>query len=70
MCFAPQQADAGTVLLHRKWIRNPHSDLVGAINILRAGLAQLACEVNGDVMPSAAGTTLGSQTDSMSALAA
>ena len=70
MCFAPQQADAGTVLLHRKWIRNPHSDLVGAINILRAGLAQLACEVNGDVMLSAAGTTLGSQTDSMSALAA
>lgn len=33
-----------------------NADLVGAINILRAGHAQLACEVNGAVMPSAAGT--------------
>ncbi|MBN3860071.1 IS200/IS605 family element transposase accessory protein TnpB [Neisseriaceae bacterium PsAf] len=33
-----------------------NADLVGAINILRAGRAQLACEVNGAVMPSATGT--------------
>lgn len=33
-----------------------NADLVGAINILRAGHAQLACEVNGAAMPSAAGT--------------
>lgn len=33
-----------------------NADVVGAINILRAGHAQLACEVNGAVMPSAAGT--------------
>jgi putative transposase len=33
-----------------------HADLVGAINVLRAGHARLACEVNGAVMPSAAGT--------------
>ena len=33
-----------------------NADLVGAINILRAGHALIACEVNGAVMPSAAGT--------------
>ncbi|MFQ5938192.1 MAG: RNA-guided endonuclease InsQ/TnpB family protein [Acidiferrobacterales bacterium] len=33
-----------------------HADVVGAINILRAGYARLACEVNGALMPSAAGT--------------
>jgi putative transposase len=33
-----------------------NADEVGSINVLRAGRAQLACEVNGAVMPSAAGT--------------
>ena len=33
-----------------------NADLVAAINILRAGRAQLACEVNDAVMSSAAGT--------------
>ena len=33
-----------------------HADLVGAINIKRAGLARFACEVSGAVMPPAAGT--------------
>jgi putative transposase len=33
-----------------------NADLVGAINVLRAGHARFACEVNGEVMPSAAGT--------------
>lgn len=33
-----------------------HADLVAAMNILRAGHAQLACEVSGAVMPPAAGT--------------
>ena len=33
-----------------------NADLVGAINVLRAGHARLACEVNGAVIPSAAGT--------------
>jgi putative transposase len=33
-----------------------NADLVGAINVLRAGHARLACQVNGAVMPSAAGT--------------
>lgn len=33
-----------------------NADLVGAINILRAGLARIACEVNGAKGPSAAGT--------------
>lgn len=33
-----------------------NADFVAAMNILRAGHAQLACEVNGAVMPSAAGT--------------
>ena len=33
-----------------------NADLVGAINVFRAGHARLACEVNGAVMPSAAGT--------------
>ncbi|MBW6494272.1 MAG: transposase, partial [Burkholderiaceae bacterium] len=33
-----------------------HADLVGAINVLRAGHARLAREVSGDVMPPAAGT--------------
>jgi putative transposase len=33
-----------------------HADLVGAINILRAGHARFACEVSGAVMPAAAGT--------------
>jgi putative transposase len=33
-----------------------HADVVGAINILRAGHARSACEVSGAVMPPAAGT--------------
>lgn len=33
-----------------------NADVVGAINILRAGLARFACEVSGAVMPPAAGT--------------
>ena len=33
-----------------------NADVVGAINILRAGHARLACEVSGAVMPPAAGT--------------
>ncbi|MDY7017986.1 MAG: transposase [Nitrospirota bacterium] len=33
-----------------------NADVVGAINILRAGHARFACEVSGAVMPSAAGT--------------
>ncbi|MBK9617072.1 MAG: transposase [Uliginosibacterium sp.] len=33
-----------------------HADVVGAINILRAGHARFACEVSGAVMPPAAGT--------------
>lgn len=33
-----------------------NADVVGAINILRAGYARLACEVNGATMPSATGT--------------
>ncbi|QTF93451.1 transposase [Halomonas sp. BM-2019] len=33
-----------------------NADVVGAINVLRVGHARLACEVNGAVMPSAAGT--------------
>jgi len=33
-----------------------HADWVGAINILRAGQARIACEVNGAPRPSSAGT--------------
>ena len=33
-----------------------NADVVGAINILRAGHARLACEVSGATMPPAAGT--------------
>ncbi|MFU5322046.1 RNA-guided endonuclease InsQ/TnpB family protein [Pseudomonas aeruginosa] len=33
-----------------------NADVVGAINILRAGHARFACEVSGEVMPPAAGT--------------
>ena len=33
-----------------------NADVVGAINVLRAGHARFSCEVNGAVMPSAAGT--------------
>jgi putative transposase len=33
-----------------------NADVVGAINVLRAGHARFACEVSGAVMPSAAGT--------------
>jgi len=33
-----------------------HADLTAAINILRAGHARLACQVNGAIMPSATGT--------------
>jgi hypothetical protein len=35
---------------------NENADVVGAINVLRAGHARLACEVSGAVMPPAAGT--------------
>ena len=33
-----------------------NADVVGAINVLRAGHARLACEVSGEVVPPAAGT--------------
>jgi putative transposase len=33
-----------------------HADVVGAINVLRAGHARFACEVSGAAMPPAAGT--------------
>jgi len=33
-----------------------NADVVGAINVLRAGHARLACEVNDALIPSAAGT--------------
>ena len=33
-----------------------NADVVGAINVLRAGHARLACEVSGATMPPAAGT--------------
>src|SRR5690554_3398223 len=33
-----------------------NADVVGAINILRAGHARCACEVSGEIMPPAAGT--------------
>ena len=36
-----------------------NADVVGAINVLRAGHARLACEVSGAVMPPAAGTHRG-----------
>ncbi|HXP42334.1 MAG TPA: hypothetical protein VN833_18925, partial [Candidatus Acidoferrales bacterium] len=36
-----------------------NADLVAAINVGRAGLARIACEVNGGVRSSAAGTQLG-----------
>ena len=42
-----------------------NADVVGAINILRAGHARLACEVSGAVMPPAAGTH---RSDSLAAL--
>lgn len=40
-----------------------HADLVGAINILRAGHARFACEVSGAVMPPAAGTHQSNHTE-------
>jgi len=33
-----------------------NADVVGAVNVLRAGHARLACEVSGEVLPPAAGT--------------
>jgi len=33
-----------------------NADVVGAINVLRAGHARLACELSGELMPPAAGT--------------
>ncbi|MFN3785801.1 MAG: hypothetical protein ACK4RS_03070, partial [Thiothrix sp.] len=33
-----------------------NADVVGAINVLRAGHARFACAVSGEVMPPAAGT--------------
>ncbi|MFA5352694.1 MAG: transposase [Thermodesulfovibrionales bacterium] len=39
-----------------------NADVVGAINVLRAGHARLACEVSGEVMPPAAGTYRGDWT--------
>ncbi|WP_455278675.1 zinc ribbon domain-containing protein [Cupriavidus necator] len=33
-----------------------NAEVVGAINVLRAGHARFACEVSGSVMPPAAGT--------------
>jgi putative transposase len=47
-----------------------HADLVGAINVLRAGHARIACEVSSDVMLPAAGTNLSGRTGSTSVLAA
>ena len=47
-----------------------HADLVGSINIRRAGHARITCEVNGDVRPSAAGTTLGTMAGSTPAVVA
>ena len=47
-----------------------NADLVGAINIRRAGLARIACQVNPAVMGSAAGTTLAASTGSTPVLAA
>ena len=41
-----------------------HADLVGAINVLRAGHARIACEVSSAVILPAAGTTSSSQTGS------
>lgn len=40
-----------------------HADLVGAINILRAGHARIACEVSGALMPPATGTRQGNYTE-------
>ena len=36
-----------------------NADVVGAINVLRAGHARFACEVSGEVIPPAAGTHRG-----------
>ncbi|WP_425283622.1 zinc ribbon domain-containing protein [Aeromonas fluvialis] len=36
-----------------------NADVVGAINVLRAGHARLACEVSGAIMPPATGTHRG-----------
>ena len=47
-----------------------HADIVGAINIRRAGLARIACEVSGAARPTAAGTTRSAKGDSTSLLAA
>ena len=47
-----------------------HADLVGAINVLRAGHARIACQVSSAVMLPAAGTNLSGQTGSMPVLAA
>ena len=47
-----------------------HADLVGAINIRRAGHARIACEVSSVVMLPAAGTSLSSQSGSTPGLAA
>ena len=49
-----RQAQARFACMECGFAENP--DLVGAINVLRAGHARLACEVNGAAMPSAAGT--------------
>lgn len=46
-----------------------HADLVGAINVLRAGHARLACEVNAEVMASAAGTRRSDHTGACSCVA-
>jgi len=42
-----------------------NADLVGAINILRAGHARIACEVSGAVMPPATGTRQGGYTEAL-----
>ncbi|MEZ2741090.1 RNA-guided endonuclease InsQ/TnpB family protein [Paenalcaligenes hominis] len=47
-----------------------HADVVGAINVLRAGHAQFACEVSGAVMPPAAGTHRSDSGGSMPPLSA
>ena len=60
---------AGLCNLLTEWRHNAqtnfkeNADIVGAINILRAGHARLACEVNGDVIPSTAGTHRGEALD-------
>ena len=49
-----QEIDSQSIFIYCGFEEN--ADVVGAINILRAGHARLACEVSGATMPPAAGT--------------